>query len=132
GTIRWPRPTPSVSHSRISSPRRSRRTHSTRTAPGGCRRRTAVAPPPWSAQRSGTPQSGGSEPSVAPQDASSDQSLCRLIDEWLDRFVASIPGIHDVDDPAQVVERGELHGDLALALPEVDLDPRLQAIGEAL
>ena len=47
-----------------------------------------------------------------------------------DRPVAAVAGIHHLDDPAQVVERCELDGDLALALTEVDLDPRLQPVGQ--
>ena len=60
-------------------------------------------------------------------------SLCRLIalltSDWP---VGAVARIHDVDDPAQVVERGELDRDLALAAAELDLDPGLQPVGEAL
>src|SRR6478752_10323214 len=49
----------------------------------------------------------------------------------LDRSVVAIPWVHDVDDPAQVVEAGELDRDLALGLAEVDLDAGLEAVGEA-
>ena len=63
---RSPRPRLSGPPSRTCSPRRSRRTPSTRTAPGGCPRRTAAAPPPWSGRPSWTPPSGGSGPSAAP------------------------------------------------------------------
>src|SRR6478752_9465975 len=45
--------------------------------------------------------------------------------------VVAIPRVHDVDDPAQVVEAGELDRDLALGLAEVDLDAGLEAVGEA-
>ena len=38
--------------------------------------------------------------------------------------------VHDVDDPAQVVEAGELDGDLALGPAEVDLDPGLEPVRE--
>src|ERR1700749_3882259 len=56
-------------------------------------------------------------------------STKRLIDESSDRAVVPVARIHDVDDPPQVVERGELDGDLALALSEVDLHPGLEPVG---
>ena len=35
-----------------------------------------------------------------------------------------------VDDPVQVLDRGELDGELALALSQGDVDPGVEAVGE--
>src|SRR5436190_14454411 len=60
------------------------------------------------------------------------KSLWRPWGTGSDRAVVAVARIHDVDDPAQVVQRGELNGDLALGLAQLDLDPGLQPVTEAL
>src|ERR1051326_4132909 len=40
-------------------------------------------------------------------------------------------GAHRLDDPLQVLGRGELDDDLSLAAAELDLDPGLEQVGEA-
>ena len=49
-----------------------------------------------------------------------------------DRAVLAVARVHDVDDPAQVVEARELDGDPALGPAEIDLDPSLQPVRESL
>ena len=39
--------------------------------------------------------------------------------------------VHDLDDPFQVIDGGELDDDLPLALPQFHLDPGLEQVGEA-
>src|SRR5262249_24641410 len=132
-TTRSARPGPCARPCRSCWPSRSLRTPSTRTAPGGSRRRPAAVPRLSNERPSWTPRNAENAPRGALLSVKlGDESVCRLIDLSLDRLVATVPGIHDVDDAAQIVERRELDGDLALALAEVDPDPGVQPVGEPL
>ena len=101
--------------------------------------------PPSSTPRRGRagarrPRAPPSRPSDSWIDRYVDESLCRhhtyVQVSGLSRLprsdgpVVAVARVHDVDDPAQVVQRGELDGDLALAPAEVDLDPGLEPVGE--
>ena len=48
----------------------------------------------------------------------------------LSALAVLLVGVHQGDDAFQVVERGELDGDLPLGLAEVDLDAGFEAVGE--
>ena len=68
-------------------------------------------------------------------DRSALHATCRFVDKSISLSVAlSLPrgvtGVDQADDPLQVGKRGELDGDPALALAEVDLDPGLQPVRE--
>src|SRR5690242_8939600 len=46
------------------------------------------------------------------------------------KLLGRLVRVHQRDDPLEVVDRGELDGDASLGLPEVDLHPGLESIGQ--
>ena len=94
---------------------------------------------PRGGARAWTPRSGSAGPSARPTSRQSDLSIhgftvlsAESAHVASDRAVVRPARVHDVDDPLEVVDRPELHGDLALAATEVDLDPGLEPVGEPL